>query len=143
MRASPTVPAPTPVEFAPVAEQAMSRHPMEVFPVFRRWKCGFWRDIVYTGLWNTMLAVIFTLFWIMYEPQITLTRMLTLNLIFAQCIGYTIHFLFLLTDRLIQGRSAAHWRHARSTTPRSPFSGLRGLLDRWVCSVSPSRRRIF
>ena len=121
----------------------MSRHPWKCFRFFaagmRRQ-----RDIAYTGLWNTMLAVIFTLFWIMYELQITLTRMLTLNLIF-RAMHRLHHSLPVPAHRSVDSKVVARRiGGTRGLLRRGPHSrGLRGLLDRWVCSVSPSRRRIF
>ena len=82
-------------------EQAMSRHPLEMFTVFRRWKCGFWRDIAYTAIWNTMFALVISAFWLVFDTSTPVVRMLTVNMIFAQCIGYSIHVLFRFTDRLI------------------------------------------
>ena len=100
MDASHTVNAPV-AELDPSVEQAMSRHPLEMFPVFRRWKCGFWRDIVYTAIWNTMFALVFSAFWLVFDTSTPVVKMLTVNMTFAQCIGYSIHVLFRLTDRLI------------------------------------------
>ena len=100
MNASDTVNAPA-AEFDSAVERAMSRHPLEMFPIFRRWKCGFWRDIVYTAIWNTLFALVFSAFWLVFDASVSLLKVLTVNLIFAQCIGYSIHVLFRITDRLI------------------------------------------
>ena len=35
-------------------------HPLEVFPLFRRWPCSFVRNLVYTLIFNAMFAVFFT-----------------------------------------------------------------------------------
>lgn len=84
-----------------VVLQAMSRHPLEVFPVFRRWKCGIWRDIVYTAIWNSLFALVFTAFFLVFDSESPVIRMLQVNMVIAQCIGFLIHFLFLVTDRWV------------------------------------------
>ena len=35
-------------------------HPLEIIPVFRRWRRGHLRNFVYTIIWNTLIAVIMT-----------------------------------------------------------------------------------
>ena len=101
MNASPTVANATVADLDSTVEHAMGRHPLEMFPVFRRWECGFWRDIVYTAIWNMMIALVFSAFWLVFDSNVPVVKVLTINLIFAQCIGYSIHVLFRLTDRLI------------------------------------------
>jgi hypothetical protein len=36
-------------------------HPLELIPWFRRYPPGLVRDIVYTAIWNTLIAVAFTI----------------------------------------------------------------------------------
>ena len=74
-------------------------HPLELIPFFRRWPCGFWRDILYTFIWNTGLATVFALFALMWVNKPDFARALWLNFVYAQCVGYTIHALFLLVPR--------------------------------------------
>ena len=33
-------------------------HPLEMIPLFRRWPVSLLRDIVYTGIWNSAIAVV-------------------------------------------------------------------------------------
>ena len=35
-----------------------SLHPLEMIPLFRRWPTSLVRDIIYTGIWNTAIAVV-------------------------------------------------------------------------------------
>ena len=81
--------------------QVISRHPLEVFPYFRRWKPGIWRDIAYTAIWNTLLALVFTAFFLVFDSEASVARVLRTNMVIAQCIGFLIHFLFLVTDRWV------------------------------------------
>ena len=34
-----------------------SSHPLDLIPVFRRWPSSPARDLLYTGIWNTLLAL--------------------------------------------------------------------------------------
>jgi sensor histidine kinase YesM len=67
-----------------------SGHPLDVIPFFRRIKAFPGRNIVYTLIWNAMFAVLFSAFWIIFDPQVSLTRVLWVNLVVANCIGFSI-----------------------------------------------------
>jgi len=69
-------------------------HPLELIPFFRRWPAGFWRDVIYTFIWNTLLALVFAAIALLFVHKAPLSRVLWLNFVFAQCVGYTIHALF-------------------------------------------------
>ncbi len=70
-------------------------HPLEVFPVFRRFKPGVVRDIAYTFLWNAGLGFAFWLIAIALAPRQSMNvEYFVWNQIVAQSIGYTIHGLF-------------------------------------------------
>ena len=84
-------------EFDATFAQAMFRHPLEVIPVFRRWRQGFWRDMIYTAIWNTAFALVISAFWYVFDPAVPVSRMLKANFIIAQCIGFMIALLFAVT----------------------------------------------
>jgi len=113
--------------------QVMSRHPLEVFPFFRRWKAGIWRDIVYTAIWNTLLALVFTAFFLVFDSETSVARMLRANMVIAQCIGFLIHFLFLVTDRWVsaprRGTSAARVTYYTLVPAVGVYAGY------WLASV--------
>jgi signal transduction histidine kinase len=88
-------------------------HPLELIPFFRRWPCGFWRDVLYTFIWNTGLALIFTMLALLWMSKANLTYVLWLNFVFAQCVGYAIHALYLLGHALVP-RERLHGRAARA-----------------------------
>ncbi|HVE48467.1 MAG TPA: histidine kinase [Casimicrobiaceae bacterium] len=88
----------TPAAAASPCTSAAPPHPLELIPLFRRWKPGFWRDIVYTFIWNTLIALIFCGFALLFEPRISLFALARANFVFAQCIGFSIHVLFALGD---------------------------------------------
>jgi sensor histidine kinase YesM len=81
-------------------EPEFSRHPLEVIPIFRRWPRSFARNVVYTGIWNTLFAVGFTVLVLWFDSYPPLLDVFKTNFVFAQCIGYPIHGLFALGDRL-------------------------------------------
>jgi hypothetical protein len=79
---------------------AMQRHPLEVFPWFRRWPPGVGRDLIYTFIFNLLFAAVFMLFGLIFAGRANLGRLLEINFVFAQCIGFSIHGLYLAADRL-------------------------------------------
>jgi len=76
-------------------------HPLEIFPVFRRWPAGLWRDLVYTFVWNTLIGAAFVLIGLLFVRNVDLGRLLWLNFVFAQCVGYSIHALFAVALTLV------------------------------------------
>jgi sensor histidine kinase YesM len=67
-------------------------HPLDLIPLFRRWPCSPARDLLYTGIWNTLLALSLVLlarfvsvsrdsFWDDFYP----------TLVISNIIGYLIH----------------------------------------------------
>jgi len=40
-----------------VSRNRLAVHPLEMFPLFRRWPASPLRDLVYTGIWSSMLAL--------------------------------------------------------------------------------------
>lgn len=79
---------------------AMQRHPLEVFPWFRRWPQSLPRDLVYTFIFNTLFAAGFALFGLIFTGRVNLARLVEVNFVVAQCIGYSIHGLYVVADRL-------------------------------------------
>ncbi len=66
-------------------------HPLELIPFFRRFQPGPLRGLVYTLIWNTLLSVIFSAFGMLFDPHAVLSRMLWVNFVIANCIGFLIH----------------------------------------------------
>jgi signal transduction histidine kinase len=90
----------------PPARIALARfedHPLEMFAWARRFRRSALRDLVYTFVFNAMIAGVFTLFALPFTSATLWPRVLWTNLVFANCIGYTIHVLFAslewLTDK--------------------------------------------
>jgi signal transduction histidine kinase len=73
---------------------AFQMHPLELIPWFRRYPPGILRDLVYTAIWNTLLAAAFTVVGLLFTRRLPLVDYAWWNFVFAHCIGYTIHLLF-------------------------------------------------
>ncbi len=90
----------------------MGRHPLEVIPYFRRWPQSAARDLAYTFIFNLLFAAVFTLLGLVFL-QSNLWRLFEVNFVFAQCIGYAIHGLFVVADRALstafRGGAAMRW----------------------------------
>ena len=85
----------------PSCEPGLSGHPLEMIPFFRRWPRSFPRDTLYTVIWNTLFAIAFTLFALIFDPRAPLWPVFSTNFVFAQCIGFAIYLLFVLADRVV------------------------------------------
>jgi two-component sensor histidine kinase len=90
-------------------------HPLELIPFFRRWPCGFWRDLVYTFIWNTGLALLFSMFALLWMSKVGIARVLWINFVYAQCVGYAIHGFYLVGYALLPRE------HLRSRAVRVVF----------------------
>ncbi|MEO8677363.1 MAG: histidine kinase, partial [Casimicrobiaceae bacterium] len=93
-------------------------HPLEMFPVFRRIPRSVPRDLVYTLIWNQMFALVFTAFNVAVGSEQSVLRMFWIISVFSNCIGYLIHFTFLIGDRLLPGI------HAKSLTARAVYYSI-------------------
>jgi sensor histidine kinase YesM len=100
-----------PVNSTTVPVDLQDAHPLEIFPFFRRWPAGLWRDLVYTFVWNTLIGAAFLLIGLLFVRNVDLGRMLWLNFVFAQCVGYSIHALFAVALTLVpRERRSSGWR---------------------------------
>ena len=80
---------------------AISTHPLELIPFFRRFPKSIPRDLVYTAIWNTLFALFFALLAMVMDPRASFLRELRGTFVFAQCIGYFIHIGFMICDRIV------------------------------------------
>ena len=78
-------------------------HPLELVPWARRWPRSVARDLLYTLVWNALLAVIFTGFAVLFDRNTPALESLRINMVFAQAIGFVIHGFFMVADRLVPG----------------------------------------
>ena len=78
---------------APAAD-CRGAHPLEVIPFFRRFPRSPTRDAVYTVIWSTLFALVFTVIALMFEPHARAAHVLWANIVIANCIGGMIHAAF-------------------------------------------------
>jgi sensor histidine kinase YesM len=102
-----------PVNPSAVPIDLQDAHPLELIPFFRRWPAGFWRDVFYTFIWNALLALVFAGIAMLFVHKAPLSRVLWLNFVFAQCVGYTIHALFAVALAVVpREHRSGGWRRA-------------------------------
>ena len=100
-----------------------SGHPLDVIPFFKRIGPFRGRGIVYTLIWNTLFAAVFAAFWIIFDPQVNLMRVLWVNLVVANSIGFLIHGGFELGN-LVLGQ----WLREASFALRSIYYSVVSIL---------------
>jgi signal transduction histidine kinase len=110
---------------APVLPLSTTRrasfHPLELIPIFRRWPCGPWRDLVYTFIWNCLLGTGFYVVGAMFNGQFGALKLYWIYLAISNFIGFAIHFLFALGERT----GLEPWVRARGFLTRVVyFSGV-------------------
>ena len=92
-----------------------SGHPLETIAFFRRFRPSVGRDLAYTFIWNMGFVVAFSILAMLFDPEARLTRVLWVNFVIANCIGYLIHLGFSLSHRLL-GDSLRNMSFAMRTT---------------------------
>jgi len=75
-------------------------HPLELFPFFRRWGHGPFRDVLYTFLWNCLIGFMFLGIGMATKARMPTADDLVSMLIVANAIGFTLHAMFIVTGRL-------------------------------------------
>ena len=83
----------------PPPEARRSHHPLELFPFFSsRFAPGPVRDFIYTFIWSCLFGLAFFLMSMLAEGRLPTLRVLGLQMLVANFIGYSIHGLFILGD---------------------------------------------
>lgn len=80
-----------------------SRHPLEIFPYFQQFAPSAARNLLYTLLWNSLFAVLFTLLSLLYQPGESILRVFGTCMLIANCIGFLIHGSFAAGGRMLRG----------------------------------------
>jgi sensor histidine kinase YesM len=99
-------------------------HPLDVLPLFRRWPSSPLRNAVYTGIWNSLIALVL----------VVVSRLVTYSadpfmadlwptLVISNVVGYLIHGTLLAADRLLGG-----WPRRASALPRLVYHVLTVML---------------
>ncbi len=69
-------------------------HPLELIPFFRRFPCSFARNFLYTFIWSSLFGLAFYLVNAAGVGRMLSLRVLGLQILIANLIGYSIHALF-------------------------------------------------
>ena len=75
-------------------------HPLEIIPYFRRWPCSPARDVLYTFIWSSLFGAAFFLVSVVTSSTLPGLRVFGIQMLIANAIGFSIHGLFLVGDRL-------------------------------------------
>lgn len=77
-------------------------HPLELFPVFRRWPRTLARNLLYTAVWNALIAAVLSValhtFGNLRTPFLTLFGYALLT---SQCVGFPVHGALHILGRLV------------------------------------------
>jgi len=118
----------------------MQGHPLEVFPWFRRWPKSVGRDLVYTFIFNLLFAAVFTLFGLIFAGRANLARLVEVNFVVAQCIGFSIHGLVRPgrsgVRRVAQGGIAMRTVYYMAVPIAGAFSATGWRPPCWRCAVA-------
>lgn len=75
-------------------------HPLEAIPYFRRFRPSPWRDLLYTFIWNSLLAAGFIALTPFYSSRAVTVENAVAIFVISNAIGYTIHALFFAVGML-------------------------------------------
>jgi sensor histidine kinase YesM len=93
-------------------------HPLELIPLFRRWQPSAGRNLLYTVIWSSAMAVLFTALEVMFLPgHDSFFLIIWPMLIMSNLIGAMIHSGSILSNRLLHG-----WPRRARGLPRILFS---------------------
>jgi len=89
----------------PAACKRVPFHPLELLPFATRWRPSLVRDLVYTVIFNALMATLFLVLNLVFDDEGTLARILDprflwVQFVIAQSIGFSIYFLIRLVDRV-------------------------------------------
>ena len=109
-------------------------HPLELIPFFRRFPCSFGRNFLYTFIWSSLFGLAFYVMNSLGAERLLSTRVLGLQILIANLIGYSIHLLFHVGAALRLEGAARRGGFAGKVAYFSlvPLAGV--LLGFWVSS---------
>ncbi|MBQ5947168.1 sensor histidine kinase [Massilia sp. ST3] len=85
---------------APSLARARGHHPLELIPLFRRWPPSLLRNLLYTAVWSSLLALGLTIVQkLMGRSSMSFTRLLFATLVISNLIGFMIHAMLELLER--------------------------------------------
>jgi sensor histidine kinase YesM len=92
-------------------------HPLDMIPVFRRWPASFWRDVLYTGIWSSVIACMLAAINSMFGgASSAFTNYFFPSLVVSNIVGFLIHFSLLAVEYLTHG-----WPSRSRGLPRTVY----------------------
>lgn len=78
-------------------------HPLELIPLFRRWPSSLPRDLLYTGIWNSLLALILVVVGRLFaRSDHAFIDDFYPSFVISNVIGFLIHFTMMGANRLLR-----------------------------------------
>ncbi len=86
-------------------------HPLELIPVFRRWPPSLARNLLYTAIWSSALALVLAVLQKLYgRTELSFPRLLFATLVISNLIGFTIHGSLQLIERYLPRENVGVYR---------------------------------
>ena len=86
------------------AERERLSHPLDLIPLFRRWQASLARDLLYTGIWNMLLALFLVLAnRLLNGHSATFWEDFYSTLLLSNTIGYLIHGALVTSSAVLGG----------------------------------------
>jgi len=92
------------VTHSPSSPAAPTWHPLEIIPIFRRLPCSAWRDLLYTLVWNTLVAVLLTSVAFIYLREARFSILFFNTWVYSNVIGYLIHGAVVINGLILGSR---------------------------------------
>jgi signal transduction histidine kinase len=90
-------------------------HPLELIPLFRRWPPSLARNLLYTAIWSSLLALGLTVLQMLFgRAGISFVRLLFGTLVISNLIGFMIHGALHLLDRTLPRENMRLFRSAQA-----------------------------
>jgi hypothetical protein len=90
-------------------------HPLELIPLFRRWPPSLARNLLYTAIWSSLLALGLTVLQMLFgRAGISFVRLLFGTLVISNLIGFMIHGALHLLDRTLPRENMRVFRSAQA-----------------------------
>ena len=89
-------------------------HPLELIPLFRRWPPSLLRNLLYTAIWSSALALVLTVLQkLMGRSSMSFAQLLFATLVISNLIGFMIHGMLELLERYFPREKLWRFRAAQ------------------------------
>jgi hypothetical protein len=87
----------------PTSPRPPGAHPLDLIPLFRRWPDSLLRNLVYTGIWSSMIGLALTAVQALNSRERGFIDLLPHTLVVANLVGYMIHGGLIGLNTLLRG----------------------------------------